>query len=84
MVIDNRGGAGGMIGTETRGAREGPDGYTLLVTRWPTCTNPGPPIDKSLVKYDLEKSFAPVAMLGTGPNALTVFPQLLGQYRSRI
>ena len=73
VVIDNRGGAGGMIGTETA-ANARPDGHTLLVISVAYAYNPS--IYKSLLKYDPEKSFTPVAMLGTGPNALTVFPKL--------
>ncbi len=73
MVVDNRGGAGGMIGTETA-ANSRPDGYTLLIISVAYAYNPS--IYKSLLKYDPEKSFAPISMLGTGPNALTVHPQL--------
>ena len=73
MIVDNRGGAGGMIGTETA-ANARPDGYTLLVISVAYAYNPS--IYKSLLKYDPEKSFIPVAMLGTGPNAMTVNPKL--------
>ena len=73
MVVDNRGGAGGMIGTETA-AHARPDGYTLLIISVAYAYNPS--IYKSLLKYDPEKSFTPISMLGTGPNALTVHPQL--------
>jgi len=73
MVIDNRGGAGGMIGTETA-SNARPDGYTLLIISVAYAYNPS--IYKSLLKFDPEKSFVPVALLGTGPNALTVHPQL--------
>ena len=73
MVVDNRGGAGGMIGTEIA-SKARPDGYTLLIISVAYAYNPS--IYKSLLKYDPEKSFAPVAILGTGPNALTVNPKL--------
>lgn len=71
VVVDNRGGAGGMIGTETAASAE-PDGHTLLIISVAYAFNP------SLYKlrFDPEKAFAPVAILGTGPNAITVFPKL--------
>ena len=71
VVVDNRGGAGGIIGTETA-AKSQPDGHTLLMISIAYAFNP------SLYKlpYDPVKSFAPVAMLGTGPNVLAVFPGL--------
>jgi tripartite-type tricarboxylate transporter receptor subunit TctC len=73
VVIDNRGGAGGSIGTETA-AHAAPDGHTLLIISVAYAYNPS--IYKSALKFDTEKSFTPVALLGVGPNALTVSPQL--------
>jgi len=73
VVIDNRGGAGGIIGTETA-AHAAPDGHTLLIISVAYAYNPS--IYKSALKFDTEKSFTPVALLGVGPNALTVSPQL--------
>ena len=73
VIVDNRGGAGGMIGTEAA-ANSKPDGYTLLIISVAYAYNPA--IYKSLLKYDPEKSFVPVSILGRGPNALTVHPQL--------
>jgi tripartite-type tricarboxylate transporter receptor subunit TctC len=49
------------------------DGHTLLIISVAYAYNPS--IYKSNLKFD-DKSFTPVAMLGTGPNALTVNPQL--------
>ena len=71
VIIDNRGGAGGVVGSEIAAHSE-PDGHTLLIISVAYAFNP------SLYKlrFDPEKSFAPVAMLGNGPNALTVFPKL--------
>ncbi len=71
VVVDNRGGAGGVLGTDLA-AKSAPDGYTLLIISAAYAMNP------SLYKlpFDPLKSFVPVAKLGTGPNALTVFPGL--------
>ena len=72
VVVDNRGGAGGVLGTELA-AKSPPDGYTLLLISVAYAF--GPALYKSL-PYDPEKAFAPVAMLGTGAVALTVHPAL--------
>jgi tripartite-type tricarboxylate transporter receptor subunit TctC len=71
VIVDNRGGAGGVLGTELA-ANSDPDGYTLLIVSVAFTFNP------SLYKlrYDPEKSFTPVAMLGVGPNALMVNPKV--------
>lgn len=60
FVIENRGGAGGMIGTEAA-SKSPTDGYTLLLTPNATLT-----VLPSMRKtpYDPEKSFAPVARVG--------------------
>jgi len=67
VVIDNRGGAGGVIGTN-EAAKSAPDGYTLLLisTAFPTS------IAFNRLPQDAMKSFAPVAMLGSGPALLVV------------
>jgi tripartite-type tricarboxylate transporter receptor subunit TctC len=67
VVIDNRGGAGGIIGTE-QAAKSPPDGYTLLLisTAFPTS------IAFNRLPQDALKSFAPVAILGSGPALLVV------------
>ncbi len=69
--MDNRGGAGGVLGTELA-ANSPPDGYTLLIVSAAYAFNP------SLYKlnFDQDKAFTPVSMVGTGPNALTIFPKL--------
>jgi tripartite-type tricarboxylate transporter receptor subunit TctC len=71
VVVDNRPGAGGMLGTEVV-VKSPPDGYTLLVVSAAYAYNPY--IYK--LPYDQEKALAPVAMLGTGPSGLSVNPSL--------
>lgn len=73
VVIDNRGGAGGMIGSEIA-ANSQPDGYTLLVASVAFAYNPS--VFKSRIKFNPEKSFTPVSRFGTGPSALTVHPKV--------
>ena len=69
VVVDNRGGAGGRIGYETA-ATSHPDGHTLLVISAAYAFTPA--LHK--LKFDAARAFVPVAMLGTGANALAVFP----------
>ncbi len=71
VVVDNRGGAGGLIGTETA-ANSLPDGHTLLMISVAYTMNAA--IYK--LPYDSEKSFARVAQLGTGPAVLAAYPAL--------
>jgi tripartite-type tricarboxylate transporter receptor subunit TctC len=71
VVVDNRGGAGGVLGTEIA-ADAPPDGYTLLVISLAHAFNPG----LYKLKYDPIKSFVPVAMLGSGVNVLCVHPSV--------
>jgi tripartite-type tricarboxylate transporter receptor subunit TctC len=59
VIIENRGGAGGMIGTRDA-AKSAPDGYTLvmLLTGLSLGNNPG---------YDLQKDFAPIGIVASTP-----------------
>ena len=60
FVIDNRGGAGGMIGTEAA-AKSAADGYTFLLTpNGPLTVLPG----LRQLPYDPQKDFVPVARVG--------------------
>jgi tripartite-type tricarboxylate transporter receptor subunit TctC len=73
VVVDNRAGGGGLIGTEFA-ARSEPDGYTLyLATDGPLT------IAASLYKrvpYDWKRDFAPVSMMAMGYQVLIVKPSL--------
>lgn len=68
VVVENKGGGGSVIGTETV-ARAAPDGYTILMVA------PDLAINESLHKslpYHAQKSFAPVSLLVTSPTVLIV------------
>src|SRR5687767_2196702 len=63
VVVDNRGGGGGVIGIDLV-AKAAPDGYTLLMANMNLATNP------ALVKklpYDTLKDLAGVSLLATSP-----------------
>jgi tripartite-type tricarboxylate transporter receptor subunit TctC len=72
VVIDNRAGAGGNIGTEIV-ARASPDGYTLLMM---TSLNPILYAMYEKQSYDLIKSFAPVSLLASTPFIVAVNPSV--------
>jgi tripartite-type tricarboxylate transporter receptor subunit TctC len=71
LVIDNRGGAGGTIGTEIA-ARATPDGYTL--TMGTTSTHAIAAGVYSKLKYDPVKDFAPLTLVASTPYLLVVHP----------
>jgi tripartite-type tricarboxylate transporter receptor subunit TctC len=73
IVVENRGGAGGTIGTRSV-VKAAPDGYTILLSYTGTFSiaptayaNPG---------YDPRKDFEPIGMIGAAPNLLVVTPSL--------
>ena len=73
VVVDNRPGAGGRIGTEAA-AKAAPDGYT-----WVMGNAGSHGINGGLYRnlpYDLEKDFAPITQIMRAPNALVVSPTL--------
>jgi tripartite-type tricarboxylate transporter receptor subunit TctC len=72
VFVDNRGGAGGVLGTEAAAVAP-PDGYTLLIVSLAHAVNPS--LYPKLT-YDPVKSFAPISILATGPNVLVVNPEL--------
>jgi tripartite-type tricarboxylate transporter receptor subunit TctC len=70
VVIENRSGASGNIGTESV-ARAKPDGYTLLINTIPFVANA---YLYSQVPYDPFADFAPIAWLCSSPGTLVVHP----------
>ena len=72
FVVDNRAGAGGVLGSELA-ARATPDGYTLLLGNIAPLA-----ISATLQKlgYDPLRDFAPVSMLATGPTIVVVHPSV--------
>lgn len=72
VVVDNRTGAGGLIGTDIA-AKASPDGYTLLGTATPHVIFPH--LHKNM-PFDTLKDFAPVMQIGGQPYAITVHPSL--------
>jgi tripartite-type tricarboxylate transporter receptor subunit TctC len=69
VYVDNRGGAGGTLGTEAC-ATAAPDGYTICVISIAHAVNPA----LYTLKYDPVKSFTPISIFATGPNVLVVNP----------
>lgn len=73
IIIENRGGAGGMIGADMA-AKATPDGYTILLggsgsLTINTLVNPRVP-------FDVATAFAPIGMIGEGANVVVVHPAL--------
>src|SRR5438270_12923718 len=69
IIVENRGGAGGAVGTEAV-ARSAPDGYTFLFTLSSHTINP------MLYKlsYDVERDFAPVSLVVSVPQLIAAHP----------
>jgi tripartite-type tricarboxylate transporter receptor subunit TctC len=72
IIVDNRGGAGGILGTEIV-AKAVPDGYTLLLV--PTSHVINPSIYAKL-PYDTAKDFAPITMVASAPILMAVNPRV--------
>jgi tripartite-type tricarboxylate transporter receptor subunit TctC len=73
VVVENRGGAGGTIGTRSV-AKAAPDGYTILLSY--TATMAIAPSMNVNAGYDPRKDFVPIGMIGFAPNVLVVHPSL--------
>ncbi len=72
VIIDNRSGASGNIGTEFA-ARARPDGYTLLIHTIPFVANVHL---YSPLPYDALNDFVPIALLSSSPSVLVVHPSV--------
>ncbi len=72
IIIENRGGAGSVIGTEVV-AKSPPDGYTLLMVSAAHVINPA--MAKKL-PYDSIKDFTPISIVADVPTAFAIHPQL--------
>ena len=72
VVVDNRAGGGGVIGSQIV-AKSGADGHTLLFVANPFTTTPAlsaqPP-------YDPQKDFAPISMIATAPLLVVLHPSI--------
>ena len=73
IVVENRGGAGGVIGTRSV-ARATPDGYTILLSY--TATMAIAPAMNANAGYDPRKDFVPIGMIGAAPSVLVVNPSM--------
>ncbi len=73
IVVENRGGAGGTIGTEVV-AKATPDGYTLGVGS--TSTHAVAPSVYPKLGYDPVKDFAPISLVAVSPYLLVVHPEV--------
>jgi tripartite-type tricarboxylate transporter receptor subunit TctC len=72
VVVDNRAGGSGIIGTDIA-AKAAPDGYTLLMMSLTFAVNPSL---YSKLPYDTEKDLAPVTLVASAPLMLVVHPSL--------
>ncbi len=71
VIVDNRAGAGGVVGTELA-ASAPKDGYTILIISMAHAVNPW----LYKLPYDPIKAFTPISILASGPNVVTVHPSL--------
>ncbi len=70
VIIENKPGAGTIIGTDSV-AKSAPDGYTLLLATFAHAVNPSL---QPKLPYVTDKAFAPVILIGRSPNVLVVKP----------
>src|SRR3954464_5836881 len=75
LVIDNRAGAGGIIGSEIV-AKSEPDGHTLLVVALGYAANP---FLYERLPYRTPEDFAAITVLASAPNVLVVHPSVAAQ-----
>jgi tripartite-type tricarboxylate transporter receptor subunit TctC len=68
VIVENKPGAGTVIGTDTV-AKSAPDGTTILIATFAHAVNPSL---RSKMPFDTEKAFDPVVLIGRSPNILVV------------
>lgn len=73
MIIENKGGAGGTVGTQAA-ANAAPDGYTLTMST--TSTHVVGPLTVETVKYNPIKDFEHIGMIAETPYVLVISPKL--------
>ena len=79
VIVENKAGAGGVVGTEI--ATQAPaDGYTLTVVSIANAIHPA----LYKLRYDPQKSFDMVSMFVTSPNMLAVNPRVAGKERQGV
>ena len=71
FIVDNRGGAGGVVGSEIV-ANSPKDGHTLLIVSLASAVNPW----LYKLPYDPHRAFVPVAILVAAPNVISVHPDV--------
>jgi tripartite-type tricarboxylate transporter receptor subunit TctC len=72
VVVENRPGAGGMIGNQVA-ASAAPDGYTVLLVDVSFTTTPGL---RKTMPYDVVTDFTPISLFSTTPNVVVINPSL--------
>jgi tripartite-type tricarboxylate transporter receptor subunit TctC len=70
IIVENKPGAGTMIGTDNV-AKSAPDGYSIVIASFAHAVNPAL---QPKLPYGSNKVFAPVMLIGRGPNVLVVRP----------
>ena len=75
VVVDNRGGANGIVGTDVV-AKAAPDGYTFLVST--LSAHAGNPAAVKKLPYDAVNDFSPVTVINTVPLLLVALPSFPG------
>ena len=68
VIVDNKPGAGTIIGTDAV-AKSAPDGYSVLIATFAHVVNPSL---HAKLPFQTDKAFAPVVLIGRGPNVLVV------------
>jgi len=75
FLVDNRPGAGSMLGTDIA-AKSAPDGYTIILSDMPHTINPSV---YAKVPYDPVRDFSPITLVGTSAMFLFVHPSVQAQ-----